>query len=62
LPAPQQFLYFLPLPQVQGSLGATFFFGLVLPALLAGEAVISVRFMMVPFGWLEVKPGHYISK
>jgi hypothetical protein len=35
---------------VQGSLGATFFFfGLVLPALLAGEAVISVRFMVSPF-------------
>ena len=48
-PAPQQFLYFLPLPQVHGSLGATFFFGFVSAAFLAAEDVISVRFMMIPF-------------
>jgi hypothetical protein len=42
-------LYFLPLPQVQGSFGATFFFGLVLPALLVTEVIDSVLFMMIPF-------------
>jgi len=66
-PAPQQLLYFLPLPQVQGSLGATFFFGFVSRAFLATEAVISVRFMMIPFlamikGSDAVKHGYYIPK